>query len=400
MLNRKLKLVENPVKLNENLDKGSWDLYEPADLIIPISASGDDGFWFRIRNESDVHTKGIRIPRRTYRALIEIYVSFHGNDEFWYSNPPDSYIEINKLTTKRGHGAYREVLLTIDGNLVASVVPFPVIFTGGINPLFWEPVVSIGAFDLPSYDLDLTPFLGMLLDGKIHHFGLSVADSISFWLVDANLHLWLDDSSQEVQAGMDYKAPSFNLERQFRFEGLDGSFEVETKRKSKISGWVSSRAGNFTTSISQELKFKNSVKFSKHGTQKLVRQKVKEEREVMIQSNTGDMISHRILKRKYPLKMTTENLPGKVNDTYLMITEVENGMVEKKTIGNFSSTLRNQQQCRGWMFVKDHDVLSGSANLRQTYLNADSLGCYSRMVAAENGKIMNNTESFLCSSSS
>ncbi|KAK4348671.1 hypothetical protein RND71_031426 [Anisodus tanguticus] len=107
----------------------------PADLILPISANGNSGLWFQIESESEL------------------------NDEFWYSNPPDSYIQMNNLNTRRGHVAYREVLLKMDENLV-SFVPFPVVSTGGINPLFWEPVVSIGAFDLPSYDIDLTPFFG------------------------------------------------------------------------------------------------------------------------------------------------------------------------------------------------------------------------------------------------
>ncbi|MCD9640753.1 hypothetical protein HAX54_026281 [Datura stramonium] len=107
---------------------------------------------------NDIYTgvyKRVIIPKNAYKAVIEIYVSAHGYDEFWYSNPPDSYIQMNNLTTRRGHGAYREVLVNIDENLVGSVVPFPVIFTGGINPLYWEPLVSIGAFDLPSYDIDL-----------------------------------------------------------------------------------------------------------------------------------------------------------------------------------------------------------------------------------------------------
>ncbi|TRO75456.1 hypothetical protein FKB34_17240, partial [Glycocaulis profundi] len=142
----------------------------------------------------------------------------------------DSYVEENNLDTGRAHGAYREVLVTIDGNLVGGVVPFPLIFTGGINPLFWEPVVSIGAFDLPSYDIDLTPFLGFLLDGKEHSIGIQVADGISFWLVDANLHMWFD--SADVKAGIvKSKVPPMEIERKYEFERLDGEFEIIGERE-------------------------------------------------------------------------------------------------------------------------------------------------------------------------
>lgn len=172
-------------------------LYEkPADLIIPIcNVKEDEGFWFRITNDGDSYTKSVEIPSNAHRAVLEVFVSFHSDDEFWYSNPPNSYIEKNHLDTGRGNGSFRQVFATIDGLSVGSVVPYAVVFTGGINPLFWAPVVSIGAFNLPSYDLELTPLLGNLLDGKSHEFGLGVTDGISYWLVDANLHLWLNHGS-------------------------------------------------------------------------------------------------------------------------------------------------------------------------------------------------------------
>lgn len=396
---RKLKFVETPIELNSNYKEGSRNFCDrpaSADLIIPISASGESGFWFRIQNESDVHTKGIQIPGQVYKALIEIYLSFHGDDEFWYSNPPDSYIELNNLPTKRGHGAFREVLVKIDGNLVGTVIPFPVVFTGGINPLFWAPVVSIGAFELPSYDLDLTPYLGMLLDGKTHVFELSVSDSVPFWLVNANLHLWLDDSAKKVEAKVDYKVPALNLKRQFRFLGLNGTFTVKAKRKIRISGWVKSKAGNLTTSITRQLRFKNMVQFTGNGKQKLVRQMVTETSEVIILSDVGGKISRSTTRKNYPLMMTTETMPAKANDTYMLITKLENGIVEKKTVGGFPSTFTNNQQCQGWMFVQDHNVLSGSGNIHQTYLNRDVSICYSRTVAAENGKIQYDTSGSLC----
>lgn len=396
---RKLKFVETPIELNSNYKEGSRNFCDrpaSADLIIPISASGESGFWFRIQHESDVHTKGIQIPGQVYKALIEIYLSFHGDDEFWYSNPPDSYIELNNLTTKRGHGAFREVLVKIDGNLVGTVIPFPVVFTGGINPLFWAPVVSIGAFELPSYDLDLTPYLGMLLDGKPHVFELSVLDSVPFWLVNANLHLWLDDSAKKVEAKVDYKVPALNLKRQFRFLGLNGTFTVKAQRKIRISGWVKSKAGNLTTSITRQLRFKNTVQFTGNGKHKLVRQMVTETSDLIILSDVGGKISRSTTRKNYPLMMTTETMPAKADDTYMLITRLENGIVEKKTVGGFPSTFTNNQQCQGWIFVQDHNVLSGSGNIHQTYLNRDVSRCYSRTVAAENGKIQYDTSGPPC----
>ncbi|XP_009605678.2 peptide-N4-(N-acetyl-beta-glucosaminyl)asparagine amidase A-like [Nicotiana tabacum] len=390
----------NHISMEVNKLRNSLDLYEkPADLIIPISGNGDNGFWFRIESESELHGQRVVIPKNTYKAVMEIYVSFHGDDEFWYSNPPDSYLKMNNLTTKRGHGAYREVLLKIDENLVGYLVPFPVIFTGGINPLFWEPVVSIGAFDLPSYDIDLTPFLELLLDGKDHFLDLGVADSIPFWLVDGNLHLWLDDckSPCEVQAEvLDYGAPKFNIERSSSFHGLDGSFEIEMGRKSKFSGWVNTTSGNLTTTVSREVKFKNEIKFYHNGTEKRVRQNVREESIVRVVSDTGITISRTTVKKIYPLSMTTKNLPSTENDTSLMLTDLDHEWRERKSIGDLSTSLTNRQICSGWMVVQDHDVLSGGATTQQTYSYRDDVGCYSRTVSVANGTLTSDTASSVC----
>ncbi|XP_059627943.1 peptide-N4-(N-acetyl-beta-glucosaminyl)asparagine amidase A [Cornus florida] len=410
-LNEKLGFV-NSVDEESKLGKNSMlvyrgptealNLYEtPADLIMPISGVRDEGFWFRIENESGVKSKGLRIPLNSRKLVLEVYVSFHGNDEFWYSNPPDSYIITNNLTTGRGNGAYREVFVTIDGRFVGSVVPFPVIFTGGINPLFWEPVVAIGAFNVPSYDLELTPFLGLLLDGKEHIFGLGVADSIPFWLVDANLHIWLDHGSSAVQARtVDSYTPAVSVERRSTFTQLDGSFRIDAHRKSRFLGWAITAAGNLTTQVLQLFKFKNSIQFHQNGTYKSVRQRVRTRINVRVKSDMGRLIARTSIKRQYPLKIMTATIPqSKKKDTYLMVTNVSHALREKSTHGKLKSSVHNIQDSRGWMMVKDHDVLSGEANTNQTLTYKDEFGCYSQFVASINGKLYRDNSSFLCASS-
>lgn len=394
------KFRDSPLIRKSNSD--SLGLYEtPANLIIPISSGGDEGFWFRIESESGVESKGIQIPPNTCKAVLEIYVSFHGNDEFWYSNPPDSYIKMNNLTTGRAHGAYREVFVTIDGRFIGSVIPFPIIFTGGINPLFWEPVVAIGAFNLPSYDFDLTPCLGFLLDGKkVHLIGLGVADSIPFWLVDANLHLWLDHDSSAVEAKTVYShAPKLSIQRSSHFELLNGTFKIKAKRKSQFSGWVKSSAGNLTTHVLNQFKYKNLIRFDKDGTYKTVKQRVQTMSEVMVASETGSLISRSMVKRKSPLKMITSTTSGSQTDAYLMVTNVSHSLRERLIFGHLSSSLRNSQNSRGWMVVKDHNVLSGSATTNQSFTSKGEFGFYSRSVSATDGRLIRDNTTFSCASS-
>ncbi|XP_073305246.1 peptide-N4-(N-acetyl-beta-glucosaminyl)asparagine amidase A-like [Primulina huaijiensis] len=384
--------------LDENYSPNAYD--SPADLIIPISAIAGEGFWFIIENGADVKQKELQIPLNTYRAVIELYISFHANDEFWYSNPPDSYIEQNNLTTGRGNGAYREVWVKIDNSTVGSVIPFPVIFSGGINPLYWNPVVSIGAFDLPSYDIELTPFLGMILDGKVHFFGLGVTDALSFWLVDANLHLWLDDNVVAVKAGtVKSTAPSVSIKRKSKFNKLDGKFKIKVKRKSEFSGWVSSSLGNFTTSVSEKWKFKNEINYKKKGTYKDVEQKVTVKTEVEVESCAGSDVYSTTVRRKYPLEIKTSNVTGSEVGEYSILSDLETSMEEKRSSESFTSSLVNTQKANGTMHVENRVVLSGAANTSQSYSVSDEFGCYSRQVSAAGGYISKDTRSVLCASS-
>ncbi|XP_042033631.1 peptide-N4-(N-acetyl-beta-glucosaminyl)asparagine amidase A-like [Salvia splendens] len=85
--------ISSPRKLIRNFPTGSLELDQiPADLIIPVSAAREEGFWFRIQSENDTVSSEIQIPSNTYRAVIGVYISAHDDDEFWYSNPPDYYI--------------------------------------------------------------------------------------------------------------------------------------------------------------------------------------------------------------------------------------------------------------------------------------------------------------------
>ncbi|POY73868.1 hypothetical protein BMF94_3038 [Rhodotorula taiwanensis] len=97
-----------------------------------------------------------------------------------------------------GKGPYREVQVRIDETLVGVVQPFPVIYTGGANPLLWRPLASLRAFDIPSGYLDLTPFLPILGDGGKHEVLFSVLGEgedntvNENWFITGAVHVVLD----------------------------------------------------------------------------------------------------------------------------------------------------------------------------------------------------------------
>ncbi|KAL4930607.1 proteasome stabiliser-domain-containing protein [Aspergillus undulatus] len=108
-----------------------------------------------------------------------------------------------------GHSPFREIQLYIDGILAGVIWPHPVIFTGGVSPGFWRPIVGTDAFDLRAPEVDISPFLPLLTDGSYHSFeikivGLDISDdggatltnSIgSYWVVSGNIFLYLSDDT-------------------------------------------------------------------------------------------------------------------------------------------------------------------------------------------------------------
>ncbi|KAJ4777567.1 Peptide-N4-(N-acetyl-beta-glucosaminyl)asparagine amidase A [Rhynchospora pubera] len=374
----------------------SLESKNPADMIIPIAEEkADTGFWFRIHNGSHMRFTQFGIPSNTFRAVLEIFVSFHGNDEFWYTNPPDSYIKKNNLTTCRGNAAFREVFVTVDGYYAGSIVPFPVVFTGGINPLWWAPVVALGAFNLPTYTLELTPFLGILLDRKSHEIGVGVTDGISFWLIDANLHIWLDPNSDITSAKVVNQVKETSISRDYSSQSLNGTFEIKAGRTSYFSGWVNSSFGNLTTYVSNEIEFNSLVKFTNNGNNKYVLMNTNQNRLVKISSGEqGDgIISQETYESKYPIQVITKTVPGE-NDTYTLITSLSHSLYEKQHCesGNevHASYLIDKQEADGWMLAQDHSVLSGSASTWQRYEYGDEDSVYSRVVQVKDGVILSD----------
>ncbi|KAG4162335.1 hypothetical protein ERO13_D01G110450v2 [Gossypium hirsutum] len=130
--------------------------------------------------------------------------------------------------------------------------------------------LAIEDFNLPSYDLDLTLFLGWLLDNKYHDIGIVVGDVISFWMVNVNLNLWLDHRTPKLEAQLVvYNSPKLAIERREAFTMLDGSFRIKANRKREFAGTVKSTAGNFTTIVSQQFKLTYVVRFYFNGTYKV-----------------------------------------------------------------------------------------------------------------------------------
>lgn len=96
----------------------------------------------------------------------------------------------------------------MDGKVAGVAFPFPVIFTGGFNPAVWRPITAYGAIDLPTYFLDLTPFVPVFADGLPHVVTIDVVSAESThhinenWFVSGLLQVITDPSGEPTTGRM------------------------------------------------------------------------------------------------------------------------------------------------------------------------------------------------------
>lgn len=199
--------------------------FTPADQIFPISALAS------AQNRSSVlslpddnSTVSIQFPRNVKASIVSFLASGNGAEEFWYTNVPSEYVNTfpENPGWLHGYSPFREIQLLIDGSLAGVSWPFPLLFTGGVDPGLWKPTAGIGAYDLPTFDIDVAPWLPLLCDGKPHTFELKVVafdskaiDNIGTdgenWYVSGAVFIWLDEASNQTTGTVSNKLLQLNI---------------------------------------------------------------------------------------------------------------------------------------------------------------------------------------------
>ncbi|KAI1293396.1 peptide N-acetyl-beta-D-glucosaminyl asparaginase amidase A-domain-containing protein [Xylaria venustula] len=194
------------------------DVYErkgglhPAEHIYAISTcSSSNNATSLFSLPGDTAAVDLTLPRNTRTAVVSILASGNAAEEFWFTNVPTEYI--NTFPENEGwlygYSPFREVQLLIDNQLAGVSWPFPILFTGGVDPGAWRPIVGIDAYELPSFEIDVTPWLGLLTDGEAHTFTLRVVgydtsteDGIGpigeNWWVSGAVFVWVDDAVEQT----------------------------------------------------------------------------------------------------------------------------------------------------------------------------------------------------------
>ncbi|KAJ1538943.1 hypothetical protein HK405_013333, partial [Cladochytrium tenue] len=237
------------------------------DVLIPLSQPSPN-FAYTITggNAAAYNISAGLIPPNVVRAEFEYVVSNHANDEFYYLNVPDEYS--NPDYSVFGGNVYKELQVYLDGFLVGIDWHVPVIYTGGMNPLLWRPIVHPGASVVPSYRFELTPFVGNLTDGAAHTLTLNVTHQISGgnWFADGNLRLWLNAASDERTNSTltTYSFPDTDAEVTAADldDNYDGSYTTTLDKEFAVAAVVTTAAGSTEVVVRRSVRFDAFVAYT------------------------------------------------------------------------------------------------------------------------------------------
>lgn len=301
------KIIFDLGNLIDDTYTGSWnttltatyftaeDDIDPAAVILPISArrsNQDLSSAFVVPDTQAVDT--IVLPQNVNKAVVTVSACGQATEEFWWSNVLSSDTNaFGNDTTLYGHSAFRELRLLIDERLAGVAWPFPVIFTGGVVPGFWRPVVGIDAFDLEEDEIDITPFIPLINDGKPHTFEIQVVGIDddgsgtgtfttaigSNWVVTGKVFAWLNTGNMSVTGTGPTSGSTSSIElHSTKTQSTNSSgvaaldYSIQVSRSVYIESTLHTSEGPKTVTWSQNLTFSNTGTLSNQGNDQNVKQ--------------------------------------------------------------------------------------------------------------------------------
>ena len=139
---------------------------------------------------------------------------------------------------------------------------------GGIDPYLWEPITGVQTLDFKPFRVDLTPFAGVLADGKAHMVGLSVFNTEGYFAVEGNLLVYTDKGSKKttgrVTANNLNATPKQTITNGITTDGsgnVGGSVTVASQREYTIVGTLTTSHGVVTTRVDGQIGFSNKQTF-------------------------------------------------------------------------------------------------------------------------------------------
>ncbi|WTX92722.1 peptide-N4-asparagine amidase A [Streptomyces sp. NBC_00637] len=194
-------------------------------------------------------------PRNSERVVAEVYATGSGGgcEEYWYLTVPATA----PYSCRADGGPYREVQVTVDGQLAGIAAPFPTVWTGGwSNPFLWYVVPGPRAFDIKPIEYDLTPFAGILNDGRPHQVEVSVvgvSEGQSGWSTPVNVLVWQDAGKSVVGGGLLTHTAGELTDSTHYTPGTEHRVDTEGGHRLAVAGYLDTSHGRVRTTVTRDL---------------------------------------------------------------------------------------------------------------------------------------------------
>lgn len=371
----------------------------PADTIFAISqhkSAENQPSYYRL--PQDRAREPISLPSSTIRATVSISASGNADEEFWYTNVPNEFVNtFGADNALPGNSPFREIQLLADGVLLGVAWPFATIFTGGINPGLWRPIVGIAAFDIPEYEIDITPFLPLLLQRSsppVFEIKIVTWDSASIspdWLVSGRIFAWIDPNDPDwITTGTIHASssipPKFNLAAALETnaaatQNTSLRLHMTAQRSISVITTINTSTGPRPASWTQGLSYSHTNLLTANGTAQTLQQ--------LTQGTAATIGTHTVTFR-WPLEVTSE-FDVNPSGAFTIRAYIDRGV---ETVG-LQGSLQTRQNGSA---VYQSDVgMSGGMGQEMTFVgvprDGEGVGSYRRSVQAVGGRVVRDEES-------
>ncbi len=285
-----------------------------------------------LNTTTDQQAATFTLPRNVTQAYLDVISESQGADEFWYTCVPnDVVVELENC----GNTGFRETEVSVDGKPAGVAPIYPWIYTGGIDPYLWEPIVGLETLNFKPYRVNLTPFAGVLSDGQPHTVAVSVFNADNRFDVASNLLLYTDPNAAVVTGGLltDTLAPepTPNVQHYLNTAAdgtVSGPVYVTSSRAWKISGYTITSTGRVDTTIEATNSFSNTQdeKVSNTEFKQGLTQNTEQQELTTTSSPTGTVQTQHDIS--YPLVVFSDEVVNR-DGTVTIPNYVKQGKVEE-----------------------------------------------------------------------
>jgi hypothetical protein len=367
-----------------------------ADVIFPLSA-GPTGGTVALNTSSDQLAGTFTMPANVESAYLDVYAQSQSSDEFWYTCVPS---DVSSELQSCPGTSFRETEIAIDGTPAGVAPVYPWIFTGGIDPYLWSPIPGVQTLDFKPYRVDLSPFAGLLSNGRPHTVALSVYNADSYFSATASLLLYLDDGSTQVTGKVTRNnlnpAPNPKVMEAINTKmngDIVGTVTVTSDRTYMISGYVETSHGRVTTDVANRLTFSSVEKFDITGS-KYVQDIVQNSgvAATTVVSNAGKA-AYTSQTFGYPLNLNISvayNSDGSGAQTTTVKQQYNTSDSIQSQQGEYNNTASNEVKAGDTLDFNAQGQITGNMGQQSSQHYAfisfgHSLLCYDRLIRAADG---------------